>query len=712
MAALALALVVFGSGAATASAAPLNERTPISTGHVDLIDVLYEDGELFAEVHDDSVEPSVSRPIDEVLAHVKSEAEIEVPPLPEYEFIGPGGSAAWLLPQTQDFNLLWPGWRTTSLPADTFSGDVRWRLLGVDGPGRVTLFYNGVFGEPNLIFNSADGFPAHSWIPLNSHVHANWTFGAEGVYRMIFGLEGKLDDGSTVSSGPLEYRFFVGDLADLPDESATELSIAGAKSRYGAGDEVLLTTEQSPDTGFSDYRWSRRCSNEAEFAAAGEGAALWFDATIAENGCEYRVALHDEDGGLVDVSDPVTINVGRLVLSVGHTDAVAPHYEDGELRLRVKDDTETTGEGVAYHDPADVIFHAKPESEHVITDEFHENGFGFLGPVGASSWILPEVQEPEVLWPGFSSETFPSGVVEDDRLSWHMLDLKGPGSFHLYFSDVPPPPPMFASGDGMPDTLDVNVGTHAHYNWAFGEAGLYSFLFEVDANRAADGARASSGPTLYRFFVGDLADLPEIPYAKVAVVGLEPAYAAGQTVSLAAAQTPDVGLDEYRWSRRCGEERGLTHLGTGSALSFPARSEDDGCEYFAALYTADGDPVAISSPARLSVRPAAPPLATPPTAAGGDGKESRKPAAKLNLRRATVQGRWLLVDLRLSAKARARASVKQRGKVVAGSRPRQVAPGSRSVAFKLRRKLAPGRYTVAIKLRGVAKPKAIGLWVK
>lgn len=143
-----LALVVLGLGAGSASALPLGERTVLSSGHTDLIDALYENGELYAEVHDDTVEPSVTRPIHSVLAHVKPEAEIEVPPIAEYEFIGPGGSSAWLLPETQDPNLLWPGWRTTSLPDGTFEGDVRWRLLGVDGPGRVTLFHNGVFGEP------------------------------------------------------------------------------------------------------------------------------------------------------------------------------------------------------------------------------------------------------------------------------------------------------------------------------------------------------------------------------------------------------------------------------------------------------------------------------------------------------------------------------------------------------------------------------------
>ena len=54
-------------------------------------------------------------------------------------------------------------------------------------------------------------------MPAGTHVHANWAFSRPGLYRLRFDLSGRpAAGGGPVASGPVEYWFYVGDLAQLP----------------------------------------------------------------------------------------------------------------------------------------------------------------------------------------------------------------------------------------------------------------------------------------------------------------------------------------------------------------------------------------------------------------------------------------------------------------------------------------------------------------
>jgi surface-anchored protein len=392
---------------------------------------------------------------------------------------------------------------------------------------------------------------------------------------------------------------------------------------------------------------------------------------------------------------PAVARAEPVVLSTGHTDAVDVGWVDGAFDVAVKDDT---GAQPVQRDPADVIFHAKPESELVIPEGLPP-AFAFLGRAGESSWILPQTQDPELLWPGWETMRFPAGVLAGDRMAIRLVDVDGPGGLHVYTTTLGQPEILLDGTDLSPGTLDVPINTHAHANWAFGATGLYTLWFEATGTRL-DGRRVTSGPVRYRFFVGDLADLPELPETTVTVGGLRPAYTAGETVTLTATQAPDTGLTDLDWSSSCGGAP-FTPAGDGAVLRFTATAAHDGCRYRAALRAAGGALVARSEPVTLSVRPVprpAPPRAVP---LPGPGAVLAPEARRITLAasRARLRGRTLRLTLRLGTGSTVRVWVRRGGRIVARAKPRMLATGRHHLRLRLPRALRPGRYRVQVRAR-------------
>ncbi|TDD46476.1 LPXTG cell wall anchor domain-containing protein, partial [Kribbella antibiotica] len=104
-----------------------------------------------------------------------------------FGFLGPKGTQVWQIPQTQKDGVVWLGWNTEELKPGQIPGDsVTWRLDKVSGPGRVSVFEFNSFGQPQIVFNSADGLPDTYRIPIGTHAHGNWSFTKPGTYNLTF----------------------------------------------------------------------------------------------------------------------------------------------------------------------------------------------------------------------------------------------------------------------------------------------------------------------------------------------------------------------------------------------------------------------------------------------------------------------------------------------------------------------------------------------
>ncbi|TDC30062.1 hypothetical protein E1211_24945 [Micromonospora sp. 15K316] len=183
----------------------------LSEGHVDAVDVAYEDGEFEISVHDETVDPDVERDPADVIFVAKPEAATTVPDDPRYAFLGTPGATVHILPEVQDENLVWPGLATEELTAGVFAGDsVQIRFTRVIGPDGFSLFTTDPVGAPNVLVDSEDGLPDVVTRPVGGHMHVNWAFERAGTYLIKVDVTGKLAaTGARVTSEPVWLTFQV-----------------------------------------------------------------------------------------------------------------------------------------------------------------------------------------------------------------------------------------------------------------------------------------------------------------------------------------------------------------------------------------------------------------------------------------------------------------------------------------------------------------------
>jgi surface-anchored protein len=201
--------------AAAALPAQASDRVVLSQGHVDVLDIAFEDGELEVSVHDETVEPDVERDPDDVLFQVKPEAETTVPAAPQFAFLGDAGDPVWILPQDNDPNLLFAGLGTEEVEPGTFTDDtLRIRLVSACGPADVSMFTVDALDQVQILADSGNGLPDAFPIETGTHQHLNWAFEAEGDYVATFVVTGRLAaNNHRVSSGHVNIHFHVGALS-------------------------------------------------------------------------------------------------------------------------------------------------------------------------------------------------------------------------------------------------------------------------------------------------------------------------------------------------------------------------------------------------------------------------------------------------------------------------------------------------------------------
>jgi surface-anchored protein len=208
---LAAAGALVGVLVATAAPAQAQGQVVISKGHVDVIGLAYEDGALDLHIHDESVEPGVEREPHEVRFQVPPGAGTTVPADPSYAFLGAAGAPVWILPQTQNPDLIWAGLGTEEIEPGVFRNDavaVTFRFLVA--PGDLAVYTEDAFGLPaDILVDSGDGLPDTVTLPAGDHLHANWAFDAPGHYWVLVTASGTLAaTGRTVSDAGV-YHFQV-----------------------------------------------------------------------------------------------------------------------------------------------------------------------------------------------------------------------------------------------------------------------------------------------------------------------------------------------------------------------------------------------------------------------------------------------------------------------------------------------------------------------
>ncbi|MSS46500.1 hypothetical protein FYJ43_10840 [Cutibacterium sp. WCA-380-WT-3A] len=192
----------------------------IKRGHVD-VGPRIVDGSFFLMARDDTANPPVWRSTDDAVLRVADASRIDVPTDDTYSFLTEmRGKKAYVIPQTQDQNVVWLGWNTQAPEVvKHFPRGADLVFTRHDGPGQVHMFIENGFDSPMPLYDSTKSGEQLVHMEPNTHVHANWVFSDPGAQTISVNVRGT-DNTGTKHSYSTMLRFIVGDKGSA-DEART-----------------------------------------------------------------------------------------------------------------------------------------------------------------------------------------------------------------------------------------------------------------------------------------------------------------------------------------------------------------------------------------------------------------------------------------------------------------------------------------------------------
>jgi surface-anchored protein len=155
---------------------------------------------------------------DEVVLTATEASRLTLPG--DFPPLGSAGDPLWVLPATQDPEVLYLGFSGDGIPSGVFDGPVEIRLLSVSGSGDFFVWQTGGTGALEFQMNSADGLDEVDAVPLHpgGHSHHNWGFTSNGVVTLTLQATARLTGASTnETSSPTDIVFHVLPIPDPPE---------------------------------------------------------------------------------------------------------------------------------------------------------------------------------------------------------------------------------------------------------------------------------------------------------------------------------------------------------------------------------------------------------------------------------------------------------------------------------------------------------------
>lgn len=192
-------------------------------------------------------------------------------------------------------------------------------------------------------------------------------------------------------------------------------------------------------------------------------------------------------------------------LMQGHTDIGIGYDKDAnEWDLHIHDEEND----VEYAPPSDAVLWVKYAAHGPVPQGPQ---WSFLGTAGSRVWLLPMVEDSNLLCLGFGAEEIENGVFVNDEFTMTLKSVVGPGHVAVFDADAFGEPVVWMSSrDGIngADAVALPAGAHQHVNWAFSAPGDYVVSFEASGVRADGNTNTASGNVEYLFHVEDGFDDP------------------------------------------------------------------------------------------------------------------------------------------------------------------------------------------------------------
>ncbi|MFS0185462.1 choice-of-anchor M domain-containing protein [Corynebacterium striatum] len=201
-----------------------------------------------------------------------------------------------------------------------------------------------------------------------------------------------------------------------------------------------------------------------------------------------------------------TVCSAKLSLDHGHVDIMGVREGDA-FETKLKDETNIGASGLTYRKLDDVVFAVHNNAMISRPENYGDPSFDFMGPVGEKTFLLPQTQKRDVIWPGYNTEKlnykdYKDGVVQ---LNIKPVSMPEGASFGMWLTgNLGGPGEILVDSTKDDFTIDTTFPTHTHTNWAFSKPGTYVFEVTYTAE-TTDGKKLASQPQHLTMAMGDKA---------------------------------------------------------------------------------------------------------------------------------------------------------------------------------------------------------------
>ena len=237
------------------------------------------------------------------------------------------------------------------------------------------------------------------------------------------------------------------------------------------------------------------------------------DSSQAENETACKAAVVAKDSSKPKDSDK---QYEKCKVYKGHTDGIAVYMDkSGHLVLGTQGDyfPGVPKNGVRYNSDR-IEFMLGSNTKLKKSDFAKELSFLPKDNSGEYVWALPQGQEDNKLWLGFTTQTLPRKTVSAVKFRLKSANIPEGGAVYVYENDSHGKviPVLGSPNTDFPHKFYKNDNTHLHVNWVFTKPGEYGLCIEVTV-KTKDGKilKDSQG---YTFNV-DMQDGASVPYFRI-----------------------------------------------------------------------------------------------------------------------------------------------------------------------------------------------------
>ncbi len=241
----------------------------------------------------------------------------------------------------------------------------------------------------------------------------------------------------------------------------------------------------------------------------------------------------------IDANEPIVH--GDHVLNRGHID-MGPKFDGTTWRFLISDDAARADQDAqsVWRYPAETVLQVVDAAKLTVPEG---DTYSFVGAApGATVWVVPQTQNPDVVWAGWNTQD-PTVMQKIDRGVTFTVDgVQGPGILTVYLQsgDFGAPQILWDSRKTGAQDVFVDTNTHTHANWVFTEPGVYLVRMTAGAT-LIDGTQVAD-TELMRFAVGSATDTDDALTATW--TGVAPVQNAPSAVSTSAPGAAPAGDDQ------------------------------------------------------------------------------------------------------------------------------------------------------------------------